>query len=349
MPAVQHRCQNLESREPSVGRSEAARRNWFRSLSSLLCLLMLWGTGSPAVRGEDEKPADPYKAAWSSLTDLLRRREYGSAIAVLESMADDSDLQYQSKLIESDKGAIVRLQSLEKLVREQASELKPGAELSVGEVGYAVVLYDKDAKEDWLILKSKATARESKKTIAALPSGTWLQLVEPKLSTLDNAPLTLGIFLAFDQSPDPKGARKFLNEAAAQGEDVTRWLARLDEAEAARQAPAKGKVDGDEPLLGHWRIVAGKEKAIILNTEFRADGTSLTHIPPETLVEIRKRKLPPPKSNPAKGTWVRNEGGGYRITNTNGATAEILVNGDRFVGRNAGGDPVVGLRQAKKK
>lgn len=349
MPAVHHVDGKREPGLPTLRGSEfVPGGTWFRSVHLLLCLLILWGAVSPTARAEDEKP-DPYRAVWSSLADLLRRREYGSAIALLDSMADESDLQYQSKLIESDKGAIVRLQSLEKLVREQASQLKPGAELNVGEVGYAVVLYDKDAKEDWLILKSRVTERESKKTIASLPSGTWIELVGPKVSTLDKSSLTLGIFLAFDQSPDPKGARKFLNEAAAEGEDVTRWLVRLDQADAARKAPARGKVDGDEPLLGHWRIVFGKEKAIVLNTEFRADGTALITIPPETLVEIRKRKLPPPRSNPAKGTWVKNEGGGYRISNPTGATAEILVNGDRFVGRNAGGDPVVGLRQAKKK
>lgn len=300
------------------------------------------------VAQEDAKPVDPYGSVWSSLADLLRRREYGTALALLDSLADDANLQYQAKLIEQDLGAIARLQMLERRVREEAAQLKPGTPLEIAGVAYSVVRYDKNMQDEWLILKSRAASNESRTLIRDLHSGTWMQLVEAKRDTLERPSLTLGIFLAFDQSPDAKSARKLFNEAAAEGEDVIRWLARLEEAEARRKLRASAPKDGsnEDPLVGTWRAVRGPDK-LEANIEFRRDGTSVMTIPPATLDRLRTLKRPAPTANPAKGKWVRSEGGGYRITNPGGGTVEILVSGDRLIGKSAAGDRIHGLRQAK--
>jgi hypothetical protein len=304
----------------------------------------------PLLTLADEKTQqDAYASVWESLSDLLRRREYGTAAALLDTLADDPKLRGHAAQIEADKAIIDGLLSLEQAVREQAAKLPEGAKLlDIQGIEYSVVKYEKNAKGDELVLRSQASGREYRKPVTSLPSSTWMQLAESKLDAVSHPALILGVFAAFDQSPDVKTARKLLNEAAGKGADVSRWLARLEDAANRKPAPvaAKGKADSD-PIAGHWRIVLGKDKWVF-NLELRADGTSVATLPVDTLIEMRKRRLPLPRSSQVKGKWSRNEDGTYQVTMLDGATAQFAMVSDRLLGKNARGDSIVAMREVKK-
>jgi hypothetical protein len=312
-------------------------------LGGVLCLAI-----SPGMTfAEEPKAEDAYQSVWADVSELVRRREYGSAMALLDVLADDSTLQYHGNDIEQDRTVIVGLQTLERLVCEQASKLPAGSDVVISGTALTLVKYESDPQGDVLILKSKVTSFESRKPIAGLPPSTWVKLAESRLETLEHRELTLGVFFGFDQSADLKVARKFLNEAASRGDDVTRWLGRLANAESgATPKPADRKqTNDDDAIVGHWRL-AGREGGRACNTEFRADGTTVTTFPPEVLAEIRKQKRRPPL-NPDRGRWAKNEDGSYQLTHQRGATVRIILAGDdRFVGRMANGARLVGLRQA---
>lgn len=294
----------------------------------------------------DEKAGDAYAPVWKGVAELLRRREYASALALLDSKAEDPALQSFGKRIEADKAAVGSLQKLEKIVYEQAAKLAEGQPFGISGVTYTVQRYEKDANGDALSLRSRATNQESRKRIADLPTDTWLNLAGPRLGSIEQPALTQAVFLGFDRSVDAKAARKQFNEAAKAGVDVTPWLARLEGIEDERKAAEAAKPD--DPFLGRWRITMGKDGVLAFNTEVLKNGTTSVTVPPATLAEFRKMKIPLPKQNPGKGSWVRDEEGVYRVTGPSGATFEFTLDGDRFTGKNANGDMVKGIRQAAK-
>lgn len=319
-----------------------------RVLACFVAALTL--TACPFPSFADEKPQeDAYATTWASLSDLLRRREYGTAASLLDTVADKPDHRIHAKQIEADKAVIAGLQTLERIVREQAAKLPVRADVEISGIEYTLEKYDRDIKGDALVLKAKSSGREIRQPVASLPSANWLRLAEPKLDTLNNAPLILGVFVGFDQSSDPKAARKLLNDAANNGADVARWLARLEEsAKVGRPvvADAKGKAASD-PVIGHWRVAIGKDKWII-NLELRADGTSVATVPLGMLIEMRKRKIPLPVQNPLKGKWLKNEDGTYQVTLVGGATGKFALLNDNLLGKNDRGDTITGMRQVKK-
>ena len=319
-----------------------------RLLACLVAALALISCPFSAVA--DEKPQeDAYATTWTSLSDLLRRREYGTAASLLDTVAEKPDHRIHAKQIEADKAVVAGLQTLERIVREQAAKLPVQANVEISGVEYTLEKYDRNIKRDALVLKAKSSGRETRQPIASLPSANWLRLAEPKLDTLSNAPLILGVFVGFDQSSDPKTARKLLNDAASNGADVSRWLARLEDAANNRKpAPvaAKAKADGD-PIIGHWRVAIGKDKFMI-NLELRPDGTSIATIPLEMLIEMRKRKTPLPRQNPLKGKWVKNEDGTYQVTLADGKTGKFALLNDQLLGKGDRGDAITAMRQAKK-
>lgn len=298
----------------------------------------------------DEKPqVDAYASVWESLLDLLRRREYGTAAALLDTLADDPKLRGHGAMIEADKAIIDGLLGLEQTVREQAAKLPEGSRLDIQGIEYSIVKYEKNAKGDELVLRSQASGREYRKSVASLPSSTWMQLAESKLDAVSHPALILGVFAGFDQSSDVKTARKLLNEAGGKGADVSRWLTRLEDAANSRKpAPVAAKAKGDgDPVAGHWRMAIGPDKSLI-NLELRADGTAFATIPLGMLIEMRKRKMPLPLQNPLKGKWLKNEDGTYQITLAGGATGKLALLNDHLVGRNDKGETITAMRQVKR-
>lgn len=316
--------------------------SWAARLAALVACI-----ASPFLAlAADEKAEDAYQPVWKGVAELVRRREYGTALALLESKAEDPALQSFGKRIEADKAAVGGLQKLEKIVYEQAAKLGEGQPFGVSGVTYTVQGYVKDPQGDALSLRSRATDQESRKRIADLPTDVWLSLAGTRLASIEQPALVQGVFLGFDRSVDAKAARKHFNDAAKTGVDVVPWLARLEGVEADRKAADAAKPD--DPLLGAWRITMGKDGVFAFNTEVLKNGTTTVTVPASTLAEMRKRKQPLPKPNPGKGTWTRDEDGAYRITGPNGGTLQVTLDGDRLTGRNAAGDPVKGVRQAAK-
>jgi len=298
---------------------------------------------------DDAKPADEYQSVWSSLSELLRRREYNSALDLLESVAEDPELQYRTKQIEADRSVIAGLKSLERLVHDQASAMAAGTRVEVSGIEFLSVRYEKDNKGDVLVLKAKATGTESRKRIAELPASTWLQIAGPRLETLDNSKLILGVFLGFDRTADAKGARKLLDEAVDKGANVTVWLARLATAESDKKQRAEDAKGNDDPLIGHWREVVGNgDRRHVFNIEFRAKGFAHRTIDPQIMLKARNGKRPNVAFN-IKGNWKKDDDGTYRVTYADGSTAQITVEGDRFWGKTAIGAPLSGTRQVTKK
>jgi len=223
-------------------------------LSRFLMMLTLLVSSGGLVFSQEEQPKDAYQAAWDDVSEVLRRREYGSAIAKLDALAEERDLRDYGKQIEADKKAIGGLQVLERIVLEQAAKLEIGSTIEISGIEYTVAGYQKSSRGDSLILKSKSLGRETQKLIVDLPSSNWVKLAEADLKSLDNSAFVLGIFLAFDRIADRKAARKLLNEAASHGADVTPWLARLDAVEAVKNAAVsmkKGKAYSGPQILDH--------------------------------------------------------------------------------------------------
>jgi hypothetical protein len=309
-------------------------------------------SATPARAQDDDKAADRYDAVWKPLAELIRKREYGTAIALLDDQAEDAEFSSFSQRIQADKAAVVGLQMLERIVREQAAKLAKDDPLEVGGIKYEVVKFETGPKGDGLRLKLLATGKEQHWALPDIPAAAWLAIAGERLKSLDYPSLTQGVFLGFDRSADPKAARKMLNAAAGDGvANVSVWLARL-EGRATSSKPAtvdtsgKGKA-GEDPIVGSWSVHTGKGKWLHMIIEYRADGRSVVRFPPAVLVEMRKRKVPQPKSNPLRGTWTKDGEGNYRSALLNGA-AEFTLVGERLVGKNAKGEPFIGLRQAKK-
>lgn len=153
--------------------------------------------------------------------------------------------------------------------------------------------------------------------------------------------LTLALFNPFRRSPPPEPASVPVAAVAA---SPTPAAVTPNELETPEAAPPVAAASPD-PLIGRWRVRGGPELRFLFVTDFRADGTTETIVPPETVAEMRRRKLPTPAARD-EGRWVRDGGNEYRVTHGNGITARFTVNGDRFLGVSATGDATVALREA---
>ncbi len=318
-------------------------------ISSVVCILAafaIMSIGPVAARADEDKPKDAYESVWNSLAELLRRREYGSAAALLDSLADDPAVRYHRQQIVTDMAVVGRLQMFERMVREEAAELPVDSPMEISGIKYALVRFEATSQGDCLVLKSQATSSEVKKLVKDLPSANWLSLAESRIETLDRSALTLAVFLGFDRTPDAKTARKYLNQAAAEGEDAAPWLARLQAAADRKQATAdERRKNNDEPIIGRWTVwnVDAKLGYVM---ELRSNGTGVAIFPPESVRKIRKQKRPFGKLVvPAK--WVKSGNDRYRITVVNGPTKEISISGDRFFGVGPA-TRIRGMRQAEK-
>lgn len=314
--------------------------------------LALLNPGYPALSAPaDETPReDAYASVWESLSELMRRREYGTAAVFLESLPDDPTFRGDTAQVEADRRAIAGLQTLEQIVHAQASNLPKGARLDIYGIEYSLLKYDRTPKGDELVLQSQTSEKEYRKPVSTLPSAVWLQLSESKLEAVPHPSLILGIFVGFDRTPDVKAARKLLNEAAMTGADVTLWVTRLDEAAKRRVTDDTGKKDKEEPdpFVGRWRMSV-KDSAVVFDLEIRANGTNVAALRSVRLDDRRRRRRFPPRlPTSVNGKWTKDENGMYRFTLPNGVTAEVRCVGDRLIGRNAAGDPVLGLRQVVK-
>lgn len=296
------------------------------------CLVAALALATPLTSFADEKkPEDAYASVWESLSDLLRRREYGTAAALLEHLADDPKLRGHSAQIEADKAAIDGLLGLEQTVREQAAKLPKGSRIDIQGIEYSIIKYEKNAKGDELVLRSEVSGREYRKPVASLPSSTWMQLAEGHLKDMIHPALILGIFAGFDKSSDTETARKLLNKAASEGANVSPWHARLEDAvNNKKPAPVAAKAKpASDPIIGLWRVRVGKD---LFDMEIRANGTIVCSAP-----------------NLSDGKWVKDEDGAYRVTFVNGATAKVaLISDHHVIGKNAAGATVSAMRKATK-
>lgn len=153
--------------------------------------------------------------------------------------------------------------------------------------------------------------------------------------------LTLAIANPFRRSPSPEPAPV---PAAAVVASAGPSAITPKEHENPEAAPPVAAAASPDPLIGRWRVRGGPELRFLFITDFRPDGTTETIVLPETLVEMRKRKLPTPAVRD-EGRWVRDGGTEYRVTHGNGVTAQFTVNGDRFLGVSAARDATVALRE----
>jgi len=336
MSSQNHCLSDSDSRSTSCGNRCLRRPLRASFLLGMLPFLLL--SASPLL-AQEEKPKDAYQVAWDAVSELLRRREYGSAATKLDSLAKEQDLRSYGTQVEADKKAINQLQVLERIVLEQAAQLEPGASIEISGIEYTLVRYEKSTRGDALILKSKSLGRETKKPIVDLPAGTWVELAELDLASLETPELTLGIFLTFDRIADRKAARKLFNEAAATGEDVTIWLARLDEAEKSRAVGGKPAA-GDDPIVGKWDGNIGPRGGIPATYTFHKNGTGAMTVDPKVLAiqkpapgqtlqqfEAAKRLF-----QSMRFSWDKKEDGTYRVTSKDGfGTIDgITLDGDKF-------------------
>ena len=300
-----------------------------------------------SARGDEKPGDDPYTSAWESLSELMRKREYATAASLLDSLADDPEFREHGAQIGADKEVVAGLQELEHVVHEQAAKLPTGTKLDIYGIEFSLVKYDENPTGDKLVLRSEASGKEYSKPIANLPSSTWMQLSESKLEAVKHPSLILGIFSAFDHSPDVKTARKLLNDAASQGADVTRWLTRLEEKAKRTDSgdDAKERKEEADLIVGQWRM-SMKNHGRIFDLEFRANGTNVVNTFPKPPTKQPRRFLLP-RSTRTSGNWTKDANGTYRVTLLGGTTLELRIFGDRLLGRNAAGGEVVGLRQVQ--
>ena len=296
---------------------------------------------------EEVSPEKGYEKIWHAISEPLRLREYATAAAILDAYAENPKYRSFGAQIAQDREVIGGLQTLRRVVYEQATKLPEGKQLDIYGIDYRFVRYEMTPKGDELVLQMQVTGQEQRKLISRLPSSTWMELAELKPAALKSPSLILGVFMGFDRSPDFVAARKFFDDAASQGANVTTWLTRLNETKPKPQVDQKdGEKGAFDPIVGHWRISV--KNYMVFSLEFRANGTNLATVSPSTIADLRRRSLPLPPANPGKGKWSKSDVGSYRVTMVNGATFELRQVGDRLVGKTAAGVDVLGLRQADR-
>lgn len=312
---------------------------------SMCFLLLLMSAG--VLFGQDSKAEPSYQDVWEKVSELIRRREYASALSELDSQVNERDLRRHVKQIEEDRKAIGGLQTLERLVHERAAKLSGGDSLELSGIQYVFVRYDSQAKNSTIVMRSKATDKEVSKPISELPASTWIQIVGPRLDELSYRPLVLGIFLGFDRTADRKAARKHLDDAARDGTNVTTWLSRLDDQESRQKEAA---ADRKDPLVGDWLVqMPTKDGARNMNVDFRSNGTCTSTLTPQSRAKVLKNN---PRSNVplgSSGKWNKGEDGTYNVTFSGGMTWELTVtDNEHFDAKMPGGRPLRGVRQVKK-
>ncbi|MBI1346639.1 hypothetical protein GC163_10160 [bacterium] len=336
MSSQSQRLFHSNRRSMSYGNRRLRRHIYDAFLLGMLSFLLLGNGGLFA--GEDI-PKDHYQVAWDEVSEFLRQREYGSAAAKLDSLAKEQDLRNYGTQVEADRKAIHQLLVLERIVLEQAAQLEPGSSIEISGIEYTLVRYEKSTRSDALILKSKSLGRETKKSIVDLPAGTWVELAELDLVSLESPELTLGIFLTFDRIADRKAARKLFNEAAATGEDVSVWLTRLEAAE--KQLAVAGKPGkGDDPIVGKWDGQIGPRGGVQATYHFQKKGTGMITVDPKVLATLK----PSPgqtlqQFETAKRlfqlvrfSWDKKEDGTYRVTLKDGLGTfdGLILEGDQL-------------------
>lgn len=301
------------------------RLRWFGLVLLSYSLVAFSGLGW--CQTEEPETEFPYDSVWSSLRELLQRREYGSALSLLDSLVDDPSLTNYSAQIEADRAVVAQLKELHRLVRLEVGTFREGAEYSINGANYTFRGLERDAKGEWVVLMAGNTPRRL--LIVDLTASTWLDLVQRNLEELPKQSLTIGVFLAFDRFPDAKAARKSLDDAGASGEPVVIWLERLNaevQLRSKRLGTGSNPNKEDDQLVGKWRVAVKRSKhPVQLNLEFKSNG----------------------HGNGGVASWEKDAVGRYRVTLQQGGVAQVNVSGNRLWGKMTGGAPVVGVRQTK--
>ena len=313
------------------------------SLVSLTVLLGLTFSVRLGICADETEPADsPYTTLWIQIGQLLADREYGSAADLIADAQTDPELAPYRNQLATDSKDIAVLQRFTKLVTDTAAELKMGDPLKLGSIDYKVVEFISDAKGERLVLTAAKSTTRIEKSITELDHRSWIELTQSKLTTSADDRHMLGMYLATVARGNRKEARQSLNLAAADGQSVSHWIARIDaEAKIAEKTKVEKKAVREDRILGTWRVVIGErgKPQSIHNSTFRADG-KVIHTPAE-----------PNGTAPPAGTWRKRGDGRYAVTNAKGGTVqwELDPTGEKMRGQLARGIPVRALRQAKTK
>ncbi len=291
---------------------------------------------------EQELSDTPYATLWTQIRQLLADREYGSAADLIADAETDPELAPFKTQLATDSKDVAVLQRFATLVTDTAAGLKAGEPLKLGAIDYTFVKFISDAKGERLVLAAPKSTTRIEKSITELDHRSWIELTQSKLTTSAEDRYMLGMYLATVARGNRKEARQSLNLAAADGQSVSHWTARIDtESKVAEKTKVDKKAVRDDPILGTWRVVVGERNTPqkFHNSTYRADG-KVIHTPIE-----------PNGTAPPAGTWRKRGDGRYAVTIGKGATVqwELDPSGEKMSGHMASGVPVHALRQAKTK
>ncbi|NUQ62016.1 MAG: hypothetical protein HUU20_05985 [Pirellulales bacterium] len=304
------------------------RQSTFASIAPWMLLVCL--CGAKVLAQNPEPAATAYDAVWAKLKEPLANRQYGAARDLLDNAAKSASLSGFQPVIAEDERDIGLLEELKKRVIQRCRGFQTGATVEVGSVAYEFIRFESDLTGDRLILKTLGNGRETERTLEQLPAKTWVALVISELGSTAENKYLIGVFHAVDKTGDRDEARKLLSAAAADGQQVSRWLERLAEKPEEARTPLTKAEKVQDPIVGTWRVVIGegkREKAA--NVMFRPGGTT---------------NLPGSK-------WLFDATTAtYTVTLPHGGTAKVQLDPSQngFRGRNAAGNPVRGVREADK-
>lgn len=278
-----------------------------------------------------------YEEVWHDVTNLLKYREYDSAVDLLDAARENRELAKQATQIQADRTVVQGLVDFEELVNARCASLKPGDRYKAGGIEYTFVKFKEGAIEETLVVKASNVGREREIEIKDLAPSAWLDLAGPQLDTLQRKDLVVGAFLAFDRYADANAARKLFDKAAATGgSDIGIWVKRLEAAEEERKTGVvPGGLGGNQPnvdpLIGKWRIVHLK------NPKKKKEKVH----PPYNVVFKKNGTVDP------SGNWELADTGIYRWTKKGGITYNIQMHGDgvEFTAYNTAGQKIRGSRQ----
>lgn len=257
---------DLANRVPAWWNAEdlLITRNAWIDAGRLAGFVLLLGLLAGACAAADAPADNAYQPVWESLSDLLQRREYGNAAALLEASREKPELRSHQALLEADRAVVEGLQALERAVGKQARKLQEGATFKLSGVECKLVRIEQKPIGDEMVLKSASTGLEIRKAVNSLPLDIWMQLAGDRPESVPQPSLVLGVLAGFDQTPDVKTARRLLNGAAADGADVTIWLSRLDAWEAARSRGKQKSNTPEEPrVVSTWAHQVSKDGKVI--------------------------------------------------------------------------------------
>jgi hypothetical protein len=297
---------------------------------NVVWMLSLCAFGSETLAQQPEPQPSAYDAIWEKLKEPLANRQYGAARELLEAAAKSAESSgFQERIAEDDRD-ISLLQGLKTQVVQRCRGFQTGATVEIGSVAYEFVRFESDLTGDRLVLRMRGSGRETERALEQVPARSWVSLAVAELEPTAENRYVIGIFYAVDRTGDRAEARKLLSAAAADGQQVGRWLARLDEPLKETKTPVTRSEDSQDPIVGTWRVVVGEGK--------HARGFSVIIKPRGT-------------TNLSGSRWLLDETTGtYTLTLRNGATARVRLDPAQsvFHGRNARGDLVRGVRQVGK-